>query len=483
MAFDRRELLKTGAVAAGLATLPRSVRAQETSDVIVIGAGLSGLTAAWILTESGYKVTVLEAARRIGGRVFTADHIETKPELGASQVGPSYARVLDAIDRLGIDVVTEDRDIMPFSNHLFGKLIRSDQWSTSALNQTVGDERELQPVQFASTYLGKLNPLKNSEDWLEPEFAQYDISLGELLQREKVSPAGMHLADLSVYSKDLWSASLLTQWQEMTRGQLEAQFTHEPLPGEDPPKPGVPRNIVGGTSRLVEAMAAQLNEPVRIGMIVTSLEMDDQGVEVRCLDGSRFRGRFAVSAIPFTMLRLLNFSPALSGAHNEAVRTLPYAHTTRAFCRVKEPFWDADGFEPSLFSDSAVRMFWVLDNHKGSGEYRAVIVLVGAAAVSIDTLPAEDVPNFLLSELARIRPASKGKVEILTWHSWERTRLIRGCRHMFAPGQVTSFAKEMIEPFERLHFAGEHTRRSDYGMESAMETGERAAVELLDRLG
>ena len=127
-------------------------------------------------------------------------------------------------------------------------------------------------------------------------------------------------------------------------------------------------------------------------------------------------------------------------------------------------------------------MFWTIDNRKGSGEYRAVIVLVGGAAVRIDTMPKDDVPAFLLSELERIRPASKGKVDILTWHSWERTRLVRGCRHMFAPGQVTAFANEMIDPLERLHFAGEHTRRSDYGMEAAMETGERAAIEVLERL-
>ncbi len=483
MALNRRQILKSGAAAAGLGVLPRPVRTRETADIIVIGAGLSGLTAAWMFTEAGFKVIVLEGANRLGGRVFTADHVETRPELGASQVGPSYARVLDAIDRLDIDVVTEDRDVMPFSNHLFGELIRGDDWAASPLNQTVGTERELPPVEFASSYLRRLNPLTDPDDWLDPRFAGFDMSLGQLLSREGVSPAGMHLAELSVYSKDLWSASLLSQWQELTRGQLEARFTHRQLPGEPEPDPGKPWNIRGGTSRLVEAIAGQLRDPVRLGMTATAIEMGDDGVEVRCLNGSRFHGRYAVSAIPFTTLRLLRFSPSPKGALNEAIQTLPYAQTTRAFCVVKEPFWHDDGFEPSLFSDSAVRMFWVLDNHKGAGEYRAVIVLVGGAAMRLDTMPAEDVPDFLLSELARIRPASKGKVDILTWHSWERTRLVRGCRHMFAPGQVTRFAKRMIEPFERLHFAGEHTRRSDYGMEAAMESGERAAVEVLERLG
>jgi monoamine oxidase len=50
---------------------------------------------------------------------------------------------------------------------------------------------------------------------------------------------------------------------------------------------------------------------------------------------------------------------------------------------------------------------------------------------------------------------------------------------MFAPGQITAFGREMILPHGRLHFAGEHTRRLDYGMEAAMESGERAALEIL----
>jgi monoamine oxidase len=57
---------------------------------------------------------------------------------------------------------------------------------------------------------------------------------------------------------------------------------------------------------------------------------------------------------------------------------------------------------------------------------------------------------------------------------------VRGCRHLFAPGQVTRFAREMIKPHGRIHLAGEHTRRVDYGMEAALESGERAALEILE---
>jgi monoamine oxidase len=59
---------------------------------------------------------------------------------------------------------------------------------------------------------------------------------------------------------------------------------------------------------------------------------------------------------------------------------------------------------------------------------------------------------------------------------------IRGCSHQYVPGKVMAWSQAMMQPHERLHFAGEHTRRLEVGMESAMETGERAALEILERL-
>ena len=72
-------------------------------------------------------------------------------------------------------------------------------------------------------------------------------------------------------------------------------------------------------------------------------------------------------------------------------------------------------------------------------------------------------------------------MEVTGVHSWPQYQFVEGCRHSYGPGMVTKYAVEMIKPHGRLHFAGEHTRRLDVGMESAMESGERAAVEVVAR--
>lgn len=488
--LSRRAFNTTTATAALAATGPfirgRRARAQETADVIVIGAGLSGLNAAGILAESGLDVLVLEGSKRIGGRVWSTKETwgtnagEVPIELGASQISGSYARVLDAVDRLGLTLIDQDREVLPFSLHMNGMHIKAGDWADSPANPLVGEEREIPATAYGSTMLGKLNPLVELDDWLDPRFSDYDVSVHDLMKRNGVSEQGIRFTAVSGLGSEIHSVSALRYFQERTRGTLEPQFVG-PLDEDGKPIEFWPKNIMGGTAVLPQAMAAQLSGRVHTNKQVAAIDMEDDRVDVRTLDGSRYRARFVVSSLPFTVLRAVSIWPRPPGPQFQAIQHLNYAETTRAFCRIKEPFWQEDGFEPSINSDGAIRMFWVMDNHSGEGEHRGMFVVTGQAALRVAARSPEAASAYLIQELERIRPASKGQVEILRYHSWGNEPLQRGCSPMFAPGQVTAFANEMIIPHGRMHFAGEHTRRLEYGMEAAMESGERAAFEVLDR--
>lgn len=452
-------------------------RAQETTDVIVIGAGLSGLNAAWMLSDAGFTVRVLEGSSKIGGRVWTAEESwETKEgevpiELGASQIGPDYARILDAIERLELPMVDEDRSVMPFAYHLDGSLVKGAEWADAPQNKTVGEEREIPAPQFGSVMLAKLNPLKELDDWFNPKFADYDVSIYELLKRNGVSEAGLKLAS---HNSDMHGASALRFMQEQTRGAFGQEFYKET-------DEHWPKNVKGGTIVLPRAMAAQLPQDVLLNQQVASIENGGDAVDVRTLDGSRYQAKFVIATVPFSVLRFINIWPKPPAQQLSAINNIRYAETTRAFCTINEPFWEEDGFEPSLFSDGAVRMFWAIDSYEGKNKHRGMFVLTNRMGRQVAAMSPEQASRFLVEELERIRPASKGQIEMHRYHSWERQPLQRGCSPMFKPGQVTEFANEMIVPHGRLHFAGEHTRRLDFGMEAAMESGERAAFEIMDR--
>ena len=124
-------------------------------------------------------------------------------------------------------------------------------------------------------------------------------------------------------------------------------------------------------------------------------------------------------------------------------------------------------------------MFWALEKRPGETKSRFMVVFTDAAAARIDQYSKQDALAVMESEINRIRPSTKGKLRFLDMYGWKNNPMIQGCRHMYSPGQINRFAREIIKPHHRLHFAGEHTRRNDFGMESALESGERAAFEII----
>ena len=480
MATTRRTVLKTSAAfAVGIMASPRA-RAAERSDVIVIGAGFAGLNAAIMLADEGLSVTVLEANNRVGGRAFTADHIYGSPELGASQIGPYYARVRDTAQRLGVELSPGSNINAPFTYALGDTLIRKEDWEGHSLNKTVGAERAVLPQAMQGYYMGKYNPLEGFDDWLEPEAARYDIPLAEWLVEKGISEEAMRLVNAGLVAPDAWNVSLLTLLQEATRGRLMSgagdakgkdQFEQYALASA---------HVVGGTSRLPEAMARYLGDSVLLNKIVSSIDMSDSGADVTCLDGTRYRSDFVISAIPFGPLRRVSITPALEGEQGAAVRHMPYATNTQVHMRLKgEPYWEQDGMDASLWSDGVLNIVRQPFGYDGSRD-RLLAVGTGKKGERLDQLPPKERGEFVVKEIERLRPSTKGKIEVTGVHSWPQYDFIYGCRHSYGPGQVTRFAHDMIKPHHRMHFAGEHTRRLEIGMESAMESGERAAFEILE---
>jgi monoamine oxidase len=327
-----------------------------------------------------------------------------------------------------------------------------------------------------------------------------DISFHQLLSQQGFSDSEISLIGHNSYGNDIHTSSCLSMMQEMYRGKwAREKFAPESInPGGDSKPYGFTKfdrnnpmqslavisNVKEGMETLPMRMADYIgDENVKLNKIAMAIDLKDNGVIVSTLDGSYYEADFIVSAIPFSTLRRIDIRPGLPPLQNEAVHFMPYGTTSRAHLVIKEPFWDEDDYNPSFYSDGAIKMFWSIDNHTGKGAHRGMMVMTGDASARLDVMRPEEVPAFLLKELERIRPAAKGKVDIAAYKSWENDPLIRGVRHMFAPGQVMRFAKDMAKPYKRMHFAGEHTRNLDYGMESAMETGERAAMEILTAAG
>ncbi len=482
--LTRRWVLRAGALAAASVAMPRGAGAVERTHVLVIGAGLAGLNAAIHLADAGADVTVLEANKRVGGRCYTGD-VESKPEWGASQIGPMYARVRDMCGRLGVRLDPKAHLYAPYALSVGGSLMASAAWESSPLNRTAGDERKVPPSALYNWAMERFSPFTAVDQWLSPDAGRYDIAVSAFMRGNGVSEAALKLIGRGY--PDLDTVSALTMLQEAGSFGRDA-----PSKTGSAGKHGVKEDIfqrasqtsdhvVGGTSRLPEAMAAFLGDRVHTGARVVALTQDKNGVEAVTANGKRVRADFVVFAIPFKALRSVKLTPALTGPQHDAVMTMPYSRNTQWLFRVKAPYWEQDGFDGSLWSDGGVTMWRQNIEYDGTRD-TAVALLTGSTAEALDRMPQDAQVRYILKEMAKTRPSTEGKLEFIAANSWGNSAGIYGCRHQYAPGDVMRWRDAMIAPAGRIHFAGEHTRRIEVGMEAAMESGERAAIEIIEKI-
>ena len=283
----------------------------------------------------------------------------------------------------------------------------------------------------------------------------------------------LRLADKFVsYGTTLWQTSLLQLCHVFAFGRTSLAMAQG----------RASMSVRGGNQRMPEAMAAAVHGDVLRGRHVAAIRLAQDGVQVRCFDGSVHRGRFVVVAVPFSALRLIQVDPPLKGVQAEAVGTLPYHAAFQVHFAIEKPFWEHDGLPPSFWSDGPIERFNAL-NYGPNGSISSFMQYAnGDSASRYDRMTPDDAAQFMLGELARVRPATKGALRVIKVHSWQQTPFAGGAYASWAPGQIPRLAEAMRRPHERMHLCGEHTSVLARGMEGALESGERAALEILERL-
>ena len=470
-AMNRRQLLKALGASAAMSAgggLTACARRGKDADVIIIGAGMAGLQSAMMLEEAGARVLLLEADRRIGGRVFTLDNVDGRPEAGGFEVGPMYARVLSQVERFGLGLYGWIGEPIRYALHIDDHLMPTSQWAQAVENPLGERLRARPPFALAGAFLPDASPLASLESWIEPAVAQrWDLPYGDYLRAQGADDAALHLLSVGFTADDINDMSLM--W--MLRQQKVREFSRESGPLQF---------IDGGMHALLGAMRGSLTGDVELGCAVSSIETSRDGVEVGCSGGRRYRADHVISTVPLTTLRNIAIHPGLPDLQRAAVSSIPYGHGSSVFLPVREPFWEEDGLPPSIWSDGMLPR--VMKWQSQQGEYLWVY-LSGKANIFCRNNPDELVMDMVMAELTRIRPATQGRVERGEVMCWSKRPWSMGTFSYRGPGDVRRFGDVINQPHGRLHFAGEHTAILSMGLEGAMESGERAAFEVLELLG
>lgn len=468
MLMKRRSVLIGGSAAFIAGAAPRLAWGRTEADVIIIGAGLAGLNAAQTLEAAGMSVIIIEAERRVGGRLHTLDDVPGKPEAGGIQVGTGYKRLRRIASDLGVVLdegpgggagAAEARTAL-FNIH--GQTVTAADWATSAVNQLSADERKILPLALGFIYGSKLPQSAGPDAWMDAAPSQ-DISFRAALAAAGASEEALRLIEVNLNGNTLAGMSALQA------SRATAIFRAGP---------GPTATIHGGSQRLPEAMANRLKSPIRLGQMVTAIVEDGAGVTLTLAGGRTVRARQAICTIPFAALRHIRVEAPLAPSIATLIPSLPYTRASFAYLSATSAFWKNDGLPETLWTDDPLlgRVFVL-----GDSPPMLKVWTVGANADLLDRMQPALAASEIIARIEAARPSAKGKLRVEKFWSWQKSPMARGIYHHIGTGQARTLADATRSEGKRLNFAGEHLAQSSSGMEAALESGDRVARMILSR--
>jgi monoamine oxidase len=445
----------------------------EHRPVVVIGAGLAGLSAARALVAAGHEVVVLEARHRVGGRTeggHTADG--TPIELGGQWIGPTQTRMYELVAELGLETFTTYND---------GQLVVDLGGRQSRMASHRGAVPKLNPFALADlaqglarfTRLASRIPLE--EPWRADDAARLDGETFETwIRRNLRTPTGrayFRVACEAVFSAESTDLSALHALFYAHSGtDLETLISVDRGAQQD--------RIVGGSIRIAETMAAALGDRIRPGRPVAGVAHDEHEVRVTLADGEVVIGSHAVVTLPPTLAGRLTYEPALPSWRDQLTQRLPAGSVIKLYAIYPEPFWRADGLNGQAASDRGpVKV--TFDNSPPSGTPGVLMGFMEAndgrrmARLSLDERRQAAIDCFV----RYFGPKAAEPIEYLE-RDWMAEPFSRGCYGAhFTPGVWTAYGDALRAPIGRIHWAGAECSPVWNGyMEGAVRTGEAAAA-------
>ena len=448
--------------------------------VIVVGAGLAGLSAARRLVASGREVVVLEARDRVGGRVRGGELAGHPVEVGGTWLGEGHAMMYALVEELGLATFRTWNDSGSVLLDLGGR--------QSRLAPHKGATPRLNPFALADLAQGLLRfermatKVDLEQPWATPGARRLDGQTFESwIRRNLRTSAGrayFHTACEAVFAADACDLSLL---HALFYARSNADF--ETLLAVD--RGAQQDRVVGGSVRVAEGLAVWLGDRVRLGAVVRSVRQGADEVAVELRDGSRVTGERLVVAIPPMLAGRLEYDPPLPSWRDQLTQKLPAGSVVKAFAAYPTPFWRDEALNGQAASDRGPVKVTFDVSPPGAEVGMMLGFIEGGDARDWVRLSAQDRRRSFLDSLVRYFGPTAGNPIAYLEQDWTAEEFSRGCYGAhFAPGVWTAFGEALRPPVGRIHWAGaEYAVHWNGYMEGAVRSGEATADEVLRALG
>jgi monoamine oxidase len=444
------------------------------ADVIIVGAGLSGMIAARKVLNAGLTPLVLEADERVGGRILTQEVLPGIPvELGAQWIGDTHERMFRLAAELGVETFPQ-YDEGETSYELVGSgVLREKEFHC----RFAPELKELELVLRRLDVLATAVPVE--APWLAPRAAEWDaITAGSWYDAQGLSRVARTLLEictvgiLAVPTAEVSFLHLLFTIQ--TCGVTSELFAESEGGAQT-------TRFIGGTGEIPRRLAALITDHIVLNVPVQLIEHTADSVTVYCRGGLVAHGRRVIVAISPTLAGRIMYDPPLPGIRDQLTQRLPNGSAMKAFFIYAEPFWRADGFNGQLISDVGPARMSNDTCIPGNDHGVILLFLEGEQARTYGRIPEADRREALTAELVRHFGSAAAKPEFYVDGEWSDRQWTRGCYNAnHGPHVWTTYGPAVTTPIGVIHWASTDTATywSAY-MEGAVDAGERAAEAII----